>query len=311
MPVSSGAIGSQPISAAPQGGQPAGGARVFSLGGLGSPCCCNQEKCEFRFLIEGCGGSGVTTCEQVVSGAIVTVYASMGGTMLATGVSGSDGSISLTWDGFSGTNVYYLTVTATGYAGFSGNVTLTCSRGGAIPLSSNCCPDLQVGFPATLYFTVCGVTVTCAASFVGPPIIDCLGTWNGGTGGGSVSTPGCAVLVGAPGECTWDGATTDTADSTGFSVFIRCPTGTPSSLTFDYTVYYSSLVNRDTDTNALLPVSYSDCGSLAFNLSITNSAASGTISGSISGGTVTGTGTMPTIMGQPVPCQGDAVTLSS
>jgi hypothetical protein len=72
-------------------------------------------------------------CSTGVSGVTISVYASMGGTLLASGTTLSAGCVNLSWTGTPGT--YYVTATATGYTSYGASLVLACGGSMTIGLA--------------------------------------------------------------------------------------------------------------------------------------------------------------------------------
>ena len=80
-----------------------------------------------------CYGFIVTDCfNSLPPGAAVSVYTSMGGALLATGTTGSFGTVHLSWTGTSGN--YYVTASVTGWTSYAGTLNLTCAGQSSIIL---------------------------------------------------------------------------------------------------------------------------------------------------------------------------------
>jgi hypothetical protein len=119
---------------------------VLGTVGCATGCSC-AGNCTQRFIPYVCGN--FTSC--FVVGSLVSVYTSMGGTLIASGTTNSLGSVTLN---IGVTGSYYVTATAPGYPNYAATRTLVC--GGSTSLSLP---------PAGPYYACC----TCCALILALP----------------------------------------------------------------------------------------------------------------------------------------------
>ena len=99
---------------------------VWDIGG----CGCSAGTCTQVFTVQGCFA-------LPYQGVTVSVYTSLGGTLLASGATNVSGQVTLSWTGVTG--AYYVTVTGgaigTRFAAYGQSLTLTCGGAQTIALA--------------------------------------------------------------------------------------------------------------------------------------------------------------------------------
>lgn len=224
--------GFNPESGAPTSGLPGAGAapstqvRVFSLGGIGSPCCCGG--CSVTF----CAKSSVCKTGTPIPGVTFTVLSGM--TVVATGITGPTGCVILS---IPSAGTYTVTTSGGGIAGTSGSHALTC--GGDLTVTSNtlasgfgCCSGYGVPLPLTLFASVCGAMATLTATVSGGSI-----TFWGGFA--VVTSAGVGVLSACtPSVCGWDGVTTTTG-TINLGINLYCNGASPPQVVFSIDYVYT------------------------------------------------------------------------
>ena len=195
---------------------PVGGDASFSGDALGESICCQD------FKVYGCNNC---LLQQIT----VSVYASFGGALLASGITNSSGIVRLSWVG---PCTVYVTITASRFASYGQTLTLTTGGGTNVtmtPASGYYCLQSTCVYPepATLYLTDStfgSVTLTydgTQESWVGTACVTytpdatevsccCGGTagvpvtlqvyyyWNAGFGMYDCNTVGCSGCGGPP-----------------------------------------------------------------------------------------------------------------
>jgi hypothetical protein len=121
------------------------------LGTVGCTTGCACGNCIQRFIPYVCGSLGC-----FVVGSLVSVYTSLGGMLIASGTTGSLGTVTLN---IGVTGSYYITATAPGYPDYGGTATLVC--GGSTALGF---PALTGGFPGVSTCCTC-----CSLLLAAPP----------------------------------------------------------------------------------------------------------------------------------------------
>ncbi len=168
--------------------------KAFLLGGIGggsNPCCCSPTDCEVTICLHGCGGAAAKN---------VTVTIKSGATVITSGVTGSNGCVTLT---IPAAGVY--TIVTSGqprYGVFSGARTLSCNGNVSLSLSPAsgyvCSPCFNEPIPTTLNYTADGISGSFAySSTVGlcltKNISGVMTPFGGGDCSGTTTTNPCTI----------------------------------------------------------------------------------------------------------------------
>lgn len=123
--------------------------KVFSLGGIGSPCCCGA--CTTTICVTGCGGN--------LAGVTVTIKS--GVTIIDSGTTTAGGCVTLTIPSAGS----YTVVVSGGFTNNTSTHTLSCGGSttiglGSPPAGSICCGTCPVPLTLTLTDSLSGCTLT-------------------------------------------------------------------------------------------------------------------------------------------------------
>lgn len=263
--------------------------KAFKLGGIGHPCCC-ASSCTTTICAKSAACGSFTT--NIVG---ATVQIKTGATVIASGTTTSPlGCVVLT---IPAAGSYTVVVAASGYPTNTSTKTLSCGGTttisfGLTDINSVCCKSL-VPIPLTVFFTVCGTTISLV--------------WNSGSslwnGAACISTTGVSKATVA-GGCIGPAPGTGNAE---LSIQFTCANVNPAANTI---TFLGGAAGTATVTVPGPAVALADCAS---DISCPNPQnLTGTIVGSGTLSPLSLTGTSFTLRGDggPAPCAGVPFTLT-
>lgn len=263
--------------------------KAFKLGGIGSPCCC--AGCTTTICVQSAACGSFTT--KIVG---ATVQIKSGATVVASGTTTSPlGCVILT---IPAAGSYTVVVSATGYPSPNMSThTLSCGGTTTITFGINdpnfiCCQNL-VPIPLTIFWTVCGHTITLTYDVASTFWI-----------GSACVFPATTTISTGGAPCT---GTAQAVGTTSIAILFQCSAFNPGANTM--TVLGSSCAGISALDIAHV-AAIADCASAP--LCPTNDAYTGsvTLTGTLVPLSLTGTNFSTAASGLPAACAGQTVTVT-